>query len=56
MEVTTDRDCDGDGVPNSIEIEIDETNPNNSCDFNTYNIVLADASATWRMEIVTVMG
>jgi gliding motility-associated-like protein len=35
-------------VPNSIEIEIDDTDPNDNCDFNPDNIVLDDASLAWK--------
>ena len=48
MAITSDSDCDGDGVPNSIEIEEDGTNPNNSCDFNTANVIFNVASGGWK--------
>jgi gliding motility-associated-like protein len=48
MGIDSDADCDGDGVPNSIEIEIDDTDPNDNCDFNPDNVVLDDATLTWK--------
>ena len=45
MEVTSKGDCDGDSVPNDVEVEIDSTDDRDPCDYNVANLVINNTSA-----------
>ncbi len=49
-DVFNNADCDGDGVPNDIEINTDNTDPLDPCDYNPVNQDITTVSAEYNAE------